>query len=269
MKQIPSGQFFGRTNETIRLDGLTLTDTEYLHDRVDWHYHENPYFTFLLQGGLMEGTRRGVHECGPGSLLFHNWQEPHYNMKPPGLSRGFHVEVDASWLDAFDMDLGVLQGDLRIDDPDIKFLFHKIHRETMFAGPDMDLGIGSLLLQALSVMTGMPADRSAKDPKWVSLLHALLHDLSTETPTLTELARVADIHPVHLSREFPRRFGCTLGTYLRKLKIEHALVLMLDPDRPLTDIAYASGFSDQSHFIRCFRGFFGMSPNAYRKYKAN
>jgi AraC-like DNA-binding protein len=31
MKFSKTGQFYGTTNETIRLDGITLTDTEYSH----------------------------------------------------------------------------------------------------------------------------------------------------------------------------------------------------------------------------------------------
>ncbi|MEL1244526.1 hypothetical protein AAEO56_09655 [Flavobacterium sp. DGU11] len=38
MKQLQKGQFFGQTNTTISLDGITLTDTVYTHDKVDWHY---------------------------------------------------------------------------------------------------------------------------------------------------------------------------------------------------------------------------------------
>lgn len=89
MKYLQTGQFHGQTNKTILLNGLTLTDTEYTHDKVDWHYHENAYFTFILQGNLIEGNRNEVYNCSAGSLLFHNWQEPHYNIKPDGFTRAF------------------------------------------------------------------------------------------------------------------------------------------------------------------------------------
>jgi hypothetical protein len=51
MKQLSTGQFYGQTNETFHLNGITLTDTEYTHSKVDWHYHQNPYFTFILHYG--------------------------------------------------------------------------------------------------------------------------------------------------------------------------------------------------------------------------
>ena len=65
MKHLKTGQFYGITNETIHLAGVTLTDTEYTHEKVDWHYHENAYFTFLLEGAVLEGNKRcSVGRCG-------------------------------------------------------------------------------------------------------------------------------------------------------------------------------------------------------------
>ena len=58
MNLLRTGHFFGETNRRICLDGITLTDTEYTHERVDWHYHENAYFTFILQGKLIEGNKK-------------------------------------------------------------------------------------------------------------------------------------------------------------------------------------------------------------------
>jgi AraC family transcriptional regulator len=49
MKHLQTGQFHEQTNKTSHLNGVTLTDTEYTLEKVDWHYHENAYFTFILQ----------------------------------------------------------------------------------------------------------------------------------------------------------------------------------------------------------------------------
>jgi hypothetical protein len=48
MNYLRTGQFFGQTDQTIVTDGLTITDTQYTVEYVDWHYHENPYFTFIV-----------------------------------------------------------------------------------------------------------------------------------------------------------------------------------------------------------------------------
>ena len=146
MKYLPTGQFYGQTNETICLDGITLTDTEYTHDKVDWHYHENPYFTFILQGNVIEGNKKEFYNCSAGTLLFHNWQEPHYNIKPKGFTRGFHIELELNWIDTFAFDLNNLQGNIHISNPDLKLLLHKIFKETKLNDSTTALSIQSLLL---------------------------------------------------------------------------------------------------------------------------
>ncbi len=80
-----------------------------------------------------------------------------------------------------------------------------------------------------------------------------------------KLSDTLNIHPAHLSREFSKYFQCGLGQYIRKLKIEKSLSLLSNKKNSLTDISFECGFSDQSHFIRCFKEMIGISPQAYRK----
>ncbi|XHR92263.1 helix-turn-helix domain-containing protein [Mucilaginibacter sp. UC70_90] len=57
-----------------------------------------------------------------------------------------------------------------------------------------------------------------------------------------------------------------MGEYIRKLRVEKSFALLADGGLSLTDIAYACGFADQSHFLRCFKQFGGSNPSAYRKF---
>jgi AraC family transcriptional regulator len=87
-----------------------------------------------------------------------------------------------------------------------------------------------------------------------------LHDTPLDPWTLTALAREVGVHPAHLSRGFPRYFSCTLGQYVRQLRVQRALTLFFDPHLSLLDIALACGFFDQSHFIRCFKAVMDERP---------
>jgi AraC family transcriptional regulator len=104
-----------------------------------------------------------------------------------------------------------------------------------------------------------------KKPEWVSKLKEILHDNIFENYSLDFLASYLGLHPVHLSRYFPRYFNCSLGEYMRKLRVEKSLTLLPNKNQSLTAIAYDCGFSDQSHFSRCFREFTGINPLAYRR----
>lgn len=264
MKQLRKGIFYGQTNETIALEGITLTDTVYTHSKVDWHYHEQAYFTFILEGQVIEGNKKEIYHCAPGSLLFHNWQESHYNIKPDGFTRGFHVEIEKRWFDDFNLSDENIQGSINISNPDIKLLMHKIFRATKIESGSADFSVQTLLLEMLSKLH---EDNHSlyKNPKWVKIIEAVLHDEIGQPMTLDYLSKIAGIHPAHLSRDFSKYFGCTLSEYVRKLKVQKALFLIALQKQSFTEIAYECGFSDQSHFIKCFREMNGLSPSAHLK----
>jgi AraC family transcriptional regulator len=86
-------------------------------------------------------------------------------------------------------------------------------------------------------------------------------------PSLNQLSVMLGLHPVTISRQFHHYYACTLGEYIRKLRVEKALTLIKEREHSLTEIAFASGFADQSHFIRAFKRFTGLLPLAYKKNK--
>lgn len=265
MVQLGTGEFYGQTNQTIHLNGITLTDTEYTHDFVDWHYHENAYFTFVLTGNVVEGNKKEVYECPSGSLLFHYWQEPHYNIKPKGYTRGFQIELNNNWFTNFDLSIDNLQGSKKITNIDIKLILYKIFKESKISDRISAMSIQTLLIEAITEMICIKPVGYDKNPNWVNKIREILTYESYDKLTLEHLSNNLNIHPVHLSRDFSKYFNCNLGDYLRKLKIEKSLGLLHDKQYSLTEIAYECGFSDQSHFIRCFKSISGISPNKYRK----
>ncbi|GGA88956.1 MULTISPECIES: helix-turn-helix domain-containing protein [Mucilaginibacter] len=265
MKQLQTGSFYGQTNQTTHLHGITITDTEYTLDKVDWHYHENAYFTFILAGNVIEGNKKEVYHCPAGSLLFHNWHDPHYNIKPKGFTRGFHIELQKRWFDNLDLKQDKLEGSFAIQDPDVKFLLYRIFKESKICDELTAMTVEMLLLQTLNKMQVNNAGMSRQIPAWVGKLKMLLADDPARKHTLSELSGLLQLHPVHLSRDFSRYFNCTMGEYIRKLRIEKSFALLADGGLSLTDIAFTCGFADQSHFLRCFKQFGCDSPSAYRK----
>jgi AraC family transcriptional regulator len=265
MNHLKTGQFFGQTNQSFHSNGITLTDTEYTHDFVDWHYHENAYFTFILQGNVIEGNKKETYHCGAGTLLFHNWQESHYNIKPKGFTRGFHAELDKSFFTASVSASNIPQGSSAISDVNTKLLFYRLFRELKINDSSSPLAIQALMLRVFSSMHKEESTHARQKPAWVKGIKEILHDENAEKLNLQQLAALLNIHPVHLSRDFSKYFDCTLGDYTRKIKIERALHLLPDKKYSLGDISFQCGFSDQSHFFRCFKNLTGVSPSYYRK----
>jgi AraC family transcriptional regulator len=79
------------------------------------------------------------------------------------------------------------------------------------------------------------------------------------------LAQSVGVHPVTLARAFRQAFGCTVGEYVRHLRIERAAHQLAGTELSLAEIALAAGFSDQSHFSNLFRHHTGLSPSKFRQ----
>lgn len=105
-----------------------------------------------------------------------------------------------------------------------------------------------------------------KTPDWVKELKQIIQDQIDSNLTLTEISRSLDINPSYLSREFSKHFdNLSFGEYIRKLRIERAIELMQQNQYSLTEIAYLTGFSDQSHFTRIFKQHTSKRPSAFKK----
>jgi AraC-like DNA-binding protein len=148
--------------------------------------------------------------------------------------------------------------------PEIKIGAYHILKESKMADGTSHLAIHSLLINVLSKMSNIQETHNRTIPSWVLLLRDILHDAPLEDWTLVSLAQTAGIHPVHLSRRFSKYFGCNLGDYIRNLKVQKALYLLANKNLSLTDIAYHCGFTDQSHFTRCFKAVNHLKPFLFR-----
>jgi AraC-like DNA-binding protein len=109
---------------------------------------------------------------------------------------------------------------------------------------------------------------SKRKPAWAIALKNMIQDqIDTQLSlNLKDISKELDINPAYLSREFSKYFeNVSYGEYIRNLRIEKALDLLENSDHTLTEIAYLTGFSDQSHFTRIFKKVRGENPSAYRK----
>lgn len=78
------------------------------------------------------------------------------------------------------------------------------------------------------------------------------------------LAKVANLSVCYFVRAFKQSVGVTPHDYLIRQRVERTMKLLLGTDMPLSEIAIAAGFADQSDCARRFRQHVGMSPRDYR-----
>jgi len=111
-------------------------------------------------------------------------------------------------------------------------------------------------------------EKGKRTPEWAETLKEMIQDqLDTHmTLSLQQASAELEINPAYLSREFSKYFdNLSFGDYMRKIRIEKAIGLIEHTSYSLTEIAYLTGFSDQSHFNRIFKKQVGQSPSVFKK----
>ncbi|QJU54886.1 AraC family transcriptional regulator [Herbiconiux sp. KACC 21604] len=82
---------------------------------------------------------------------------------------------------------------------------------------------------------------------------------------IATLARVALVSEAHFIRSFKAAFGESPHRYLQRRRVERAMFLLRETDRPILDICLEVGFSSLGTFGRTFRDIAGETPTECRR----
>jgi AraC family transcriptional regulator len=82
--------------------------------------------------------------------------------------------------------------------------------------------------------------------------------------TLSDIADAANLSPFHFSRLFKASIGLSPHQYVIEQRLQRARELLAKTDLPIHEIAWQTGFADQSHLGRHIRRRFGITPNSLR-----
>ncbi len=130
-------------------------------------------------------------------------------------------------------------------------------------------GPSTLVLEGLTLQ--ILGELFRRDPQTISApphvahVRELLEARFIENIPRAELAAASGVHPNHLTKVFRKVYGCSIGAYVRRLRISEAERRLAQTDTPLTQIAISLGFYDQSHFTSEFKRQTGMTPSKFRR----
>ncbi|MGH7579976.1 MAG: AraC family transcriptional regulator [Gemmatimonadales bacterium] len=252
---------------STRVAGFTLT--EGIHPggtSLPWHHHDGPTLCFVLQGAFTETSGGERLTCTPETLKVMPAGERHCDAFDQGDARGLLVETDAGRAGEIRTHAAVLDERVAFHGGMPAAIARRVYHEFRRMDAAAPLAIEGLLLELLAAVSrGRTEALPQGSAPWIGEVRDLLHADITSRPTLSELADFVGVHPVTLARSFRRTFGCSVGEYLRRLRIERAADQLVSGDIRLAEIALAAGFADQSHFSNVFRRRTGMSPSAFRR----
>ena len=231
------------------------------------HVHERACFHFLLENGYVERQGSRFQDCKRHTLSFQPAGHEHSYRSYDAGSRSLTItiEVERAWLNRLCEYSVRLDSAVNFRSVRNQWLITRLYDEFSAMEADSPLVIEGLMLELAVEVSRHHLSAERRPPLWLKRTTEFLHEHFTESLALRQVATVADVHAVHLARTFRQYYGCTVGEYIRQLRIEYACRQISGGKTPLLEIALAAGFFDQSQFSRSFKRVMGVTPAEYRR----
>jgi AraC family transcriptional regulator len=257
---------FGDVLKTYVGSELRLTETLCAPSfRAPHHSHELFQFCLIIEGGFSEKCGQKTRECAPLTLITHPPDETHANRYYSSGAHCFVVEIEHRWLSRSREYSLALDRSAEFKYGSSVWLAKRLYDEFYRMDSASPLAIEGITLEMMAEVSRHHVKTSeGTSPRWLEQTRDLLHAHFSEELTLEGIAGAVGTHPVHLARVFRQYYGCTVGEYVRRLRVEFTCRELSLTNTPLIQIALAAGFYDQSHFSRTFKKIVGLTPTAYR-----
>lgn len=240
------------------------------------HMHDY-YVIGLIDKGVQTFSYRGKTKyiTPPGGLFFLNPGEAHtgeaangdgfeYYALYPKIS---HVQKIMADLAGTENKLPLFKN-VRVDDSELANQLREMHG--LLRDDAAALQSESMLMNLIAGLIKRYADLRLperplrREPKAIERAKEYIHANWTKGITLSDLAEAAGLSRYYFLRLFSHVVGMPPHAYLESVRLIHAKRL-IKAGLALNDIAYATGFSDQSHFTNRFKQYLGVTPGQYAK----
>ena len=103
-----------------------------------------------------------------------------------------------------------------------------------------------------------------KDSPAMTRARSFIVEHADEEMSLAAVAHVANMSATYFSQKFKEMTGINFVEYVARTRVEKARNLLLNPNRRVSEVAFAVGFQSLSQFNRAFKKVAGQSPREYR-----
>jgi AraC family transcriptional regulator len=232
------------------------------------HVHDKPYFCAILEGSYAGKYGSKYQEGHAAETVFRPTGETHSVRFHDVETHILVIEFTPSLLQRAAEHCTGLDVSSNFRSGKLTWLAKRLWAEYRLADCCSRLAVEGLLLEMLVHVSRehAPAVKSVRVPPWLLRVREQIEETCVRGLSVGALAETADVHPVYLVTAFKRAFHSTPGEFQRRVRIRKAEALMSKrPTMPLSEVALATGFFDQSHFSRAFKHVTGFTPNKFRQ----
>lgn len=217
-----------------------------------WHDHETAYLDLYLSGAARVSWQDELHVYSLSVI-------------PPGMSHKSVTLTDTHTFQVIVQNPPPLLRHAVFENSRPRHIAQELFNA--FSANDDLIGMElEGLLADLWVACGVqrPRKRNPEKCGWLLRVEDLLRASYLKPPTPADIAKEAAIDPAHMMREFKRAHRCTMGQFVRSVRIEKACHIMKRQTLSLSEVAHEIGFADQSHFNRSFKRCMGVTPSEFQ-----
>lgn len=254
--------FLGTIVKRRSISGLRLTETSLRrHFRTPKHSYRSGLFGWALKGSYTNGYTRTIQEIQKSRVMFCPGGELHTTSSETG-ALCFAVELEPAWKERFE-EISLPNAPTTFELGSMAALTTRLYQEFNQADKPSILAIEGLVLEMIGLAMRFRLE-SVELPGWLTQSRSILEETFRGQLTISSIAEQVHVHPVYLASTFRRKYGGSIGDYIRQLRVSYSSRQLVDSGDSLAAIAHDAGFSDQSHFSRIFKRLTGMTPANYR-----
>ena len=250
----------------LALSAFTLVET--LHapsNLLPPHAHAAASICLTLAGQGREINGGDTALTVPGSLIMRAPGLIHSNQYGGGAAhRSLMIEIQAGWLETCRQFTGLFTGYKQFSGGPVTQLALRTYQESKIIDSAAPIIVEGLMLEMLGHASRSLFKPPVRLPYWLTQARDLLHGHFHDALNLVNVAETIGVHPTHLARTFKRHYGSTVGEYIRRLRLDWATRRLAETEDPISEIAAAAGFYDQSHFSHLFKQHTGFTPAEFR-----
>lgn len=258
-----------KTNEPIRsLEACGFVLTERAHS-PNWvipsHAHGTTVVGIVYKGFYTERIGARSQVCPPHSLQLLPAGESHSYKFGEASVGCLTIDIKPHKREEIGKFSAVLDTPVHVRGARLSALLTRLYREFRLKDSTSVLTVEGLILEVL----GTAARQNGRcalsaQPLWLRQARDFIHENATEGVSLISVAASAGVHPAYLARAFRKFYGCTVGDYVRRLRLDYAVRELKESRKSIAEVAAAAGFYDQSHMTHAFKLQLNITPAEYR-----